>query len=151
MLGLALLSCIIQWLTAKTELEKKDYYGQYIVDRDYFPGTQADWQYDHFRFEIRHDDNIYFYVTDQAKILKTYKGKITTTKPYNSERLVINMEPPGHHIMANNPTTYRDAWGFYLVFNSPKFSNVYFKKGRWKPKGQSAFQKNPAQSISFLQ
>jgi hypothetical protein len=36
--GLALLSGTVQWLKAKTELKKKDYYGHYIVNRDYFPG-----------------------------------------------------------------------------------------------------------------
>jgi hypothetical protein len=39
------------------------------------------------------------------------------------------MEQPTHHIMTSNPTTYRSAWSFYLVFYSPKFNNVYFKKG----------------------
>jgi hypothetical protein len=131
--GLALLSSISQWLTAKTLLEKKDYYGAYIVNRDYFPGRQADWQYESFRFEIKENDSIYFHVTDKEKILKTYPGKITTTQSHASERLIINMEQPTHHIMTSNPTTYRSAWRFYLVFYSPKFNNVYFKKGQWKP------------------
>ena len=131
--GLFILGTIIRLLTDKKELEKKDYYGEYIVNRDYFPGKQADWQYDNFRFEIKDNDSIYFYVTDKEKILKTYRGTITTTKPYSSERLIINMEQPTHHIMTSNPTTYRSAWSFYLVFYSPKFNNVYFKKGQWKP------------------
>lgn len=132
-LGLVMLSAIVQWLTTKTILKKKDYYGQYIINRDYFPGRQADWQYNSFRFEIKENDSIYFYVTDKEQILKVYKGTITTTKPYSSERLIINMEQPTYHIMASNPTTYRSAWSYYLVFYSPKFNNVYFKKGRWKP------------------
>ncbi len=131
--GLALLSGTVQWLTAKKELKKKDYYGQYIVNRDYFPGKQADWQYENFRFEIKDNDSIYFYVTNKEKILKTYHGTITTTMPYSSERLILNMEKPIHHIMSSDPTTYRSAWSFYLVFYSPKFNNVYFKKGQWKP------------------
>ena len=49
-----------------------------------------------------------------------------------SERLIIKMEQPTHHIMTSNPTTYRSARSFYLVFYSPKFNNVYFKKGQWK-------------------
>ncbi|TAE89990.1 MAG: hypothetical protein EAY81_01375, partial [Bacteroidetes bacterium] len=125
----------IQWLTAKTELKKKDYYGQYIVNRNYFPGIQADWQYNHFRFEIKENDSIYFYLTDKEKILKTYVGTITTTyrSQYSSARLIINMEQPTHHILTSNPTTYRSTWSFYLVFDSPKFNNVFFKKGQWKP------------------
>jgi hypothetical protein len=132
-LGLAVFSGTVQTLTAKKELEKTDYYGEYIINRDYFPGRQADWQYDNFRFEIKDNDSIYFYVTDKEKILKTFHGTISTVKPWSSERLLIKMEQPTHHIMTSNPTTYRSAWSFYLVFYSPKFNNVYFKKGQWKP------------------
>lgn len=133
--GLVLLLSIVRWLTAKTELEKKDYYGEYVINRNYFPGRQTDWQYECFRFEIRKNDSIYFYVTEKEKILKTYRGTIKTTSPnqHSSERLIINMEQPTHHIMTSNPTTYRSAWSFYLVFYSPKFNNVYFKRGKWKP------------------
>lgn len=133
LIGLFILGTIIRLLTDKKELEKKDYYGEYIVNRNYFPGKQADWQYDNFRFEIKENDSIYFHVTDKEKILKTYRGSITTTKPYSSERLIIKMEQPTHHIMTSNPTTFRSAWSFYLVFYSPKFNNAYFKKGKWKP------------------
>jgi hypothetical protein len=132
-IGLVVFSMTINWLTSKTELEKKDYYGQYIVNRDFFPGKQADWQYENFRFEIKENDSIYFYVTDKEKILKTYRGTITTTGSYVSKRLIVNMEQPTNHILKSNPTTYRSTWSFILVFYSPKFNNVYFKKGEWKP------------------
>lgn len=133
-LGLFLLLGTIKWLTSKTELYKENYYGQYIVNREYFAGRQADWQYDHFRFEIKENDSIYFYQTDKEKILKVFAGTITTTNrsQYSSARLIINMTQPTHHILTSNPTTYRSAWSFYLVFNSPNFKNVYFKKGQWK-------------------
>jgi hypothetical protein len=131
--GIFVFLICIRFLTDKKELDKEDYYGEYIINRDYFPGKQADWQYNNFRFEITENDSIYFHVTDKEKILKTYQGTITSTKQYISERLIINMEQPTNHIMKNNPTTYRSAWNFYLVFYSPKFNNVYFKKGHWKP------------------
>lgn len=131
--GLALLSGIVQWLTSKTELDKDDYYGEYVINRDYFKGKQTDWQYNHFRFEITDKDSIFFYVTDKEKILKTYRGKIKTTTPHSSARLIIEMEQPTHHILTTNPTTYRSAWDFYLVFKSPKFHNLFFEKGKWKP------------------
>lgn len=130
---LVLAAQIMRWLTAKTVLEKKDYYGEYTVNRDYFRGKQSDWQYEHFRFEIKQNDSIYFYVTDGATVLKTYRGNITTTKPDHSERLIIHMEQPTHHIIMDNPTIYRKAWSFYLVFHSPLFYNIYFKKEKWKP------------------
>lgn len=133
LIGLVVLSLTIHTLTAKKELEKKDYFGEYVIDRNYFKGKHANWQYNNFSFEIRQDDKIYFYVTDKDKILKTYKGTISTLTPYSSERLVINMEQPTIHIMKSNPTIYRSAWSFYLVFHSNKFNNMYFKKGTWKP------------------
>lgn len=131
--ALILISITIQFFTKKKELKKEDYYGHYVINRDYFSGKQADWQYDNFRFEIKENDSIYFYVTDKQKILKTYRGTIKTSQPYRSERIIINMENQTHHIMSSNPTTYRSAWSFYLVFYSQKFNNVYFKKGKWEP------------------
>jgi len=131
-LGLILLAGITRKLTSKTELEKNDYYGEYVINRDYFKGKQTDWQYNHFRFEITDKDSIFFYVTDKEKILKIYRGTIKTISPYSSARLTIEMEQPTHHILASNPTTYRSAWGFYLVFKSPKFYNMFFEKSTWK-------------------
>ncbi len=131
--GLVIVSSILRFLTSKTVLDKDDYYGTYVINRSYFPGKQSDWQYNSFRFEIKENDSIYFYHTDGEKILKVYKGTISTVTPSNnSDRLVIKMDKPTHHILEGNPTTYRSAWSFYLVFNSAKFNNVFFKKGTWK-------------------
>jgi hypothetical protein len=140
-LGIILLGIVVliiltrglQKMFSQKELDKKDYYGQYIVNRNYFPGKQSDWQYNNFRFEIKRNDSIYFYVTDKERILKTFRGTISTVKPFSSQILVISMEQPTNHIVASNPTIYRSAWDFYLVFYSSKFNNVYFKKGEWKP------------------
>ncbi|GEO07462.1 hypothetical protein AAE02nite_51260 [Adhaeribacter aerolatus] len=133
-IGLVVLVSALNWLTSKTELDKEDYYGEYVINRDYFKGKQTDWQYNHFRFEITDQDSIFFHVTDKEKILNTYRGTVRTTNPinYHSDRLIIVMEKPTHHILTSNPTTYRSAWSFYLVFNSPKFHNVFFEKGKWK-------------------
>jgi hypothetical protein len=130
-IGLAIVSGITQKLNAKILLEKKDFYGQYIVDKSFFPGKQSDWQYKHLWFDIKNDDSIYFYAIDDTNNLTTYKGIITTIKRFSSERLNIHMIKPTHHILTSNPTIYRDTKSFYLVFNSPKFGNVFFKKGNW--------------------
>lgn len=130
---LVTLTKMLQALISKEILVKKDYCGQYIINRNYFPGKQSDWQYNNFRFEIKDNDSIYFYVTDKERIVKTFRGTISTIKRNNSERLVIKMEQPTHHILASVHTMYRSTWDFYLVFYSSKFNNVYFKKGEWKP------------------
>lgn len=124
---------IVGTLAQKKVLEKSDFYGEYIVDLSYFRGKQANWQYNNFRFEIKTNDSIYFYVTESGIIKQTYKGKISTVAPYKSARLVIEMNKPNHHILTTNPTIYRESWGnFFMVFNSPKYHNMYFRKGEWK-------------------
>ncbi len=132
MILLWILSAVLQPFYTKKVLDKSDFYGEYVIDRNYFSGKQADWQYNNFRFEIKENDSIYFYVTDGKIINETYKGTITTLSPYQSARLVIEMEKPIHHILTTNPTIYRELWDFFMVFNSPKFHNMYFRKGKWK-------------------
>jgi len=128
-----IITVTIQTLTAKKVLKKKDFYGQYIIDKNFFKGKQADWRYNSFRFEIKQNDSIYLYVMDKGRILETFGGTITSSKTYHSAVLAINMQQPTHHIMAGNPTIYRNTWSFYLVFDSPKFGNMFFKKGQWSP------------------
>ncbi|MFK8060199.1 MAG: hypothetical protein AB8B78_08930 [Polaribacter sp.] len=131
-IGLFILSEILSPFYEKKVLEKSDFYGEYIIDRNYFSGKQADWQYNNFRFEIKENDSIYFYVTDGKIINEIYKGKFSTRKTYTSERPKFEMVKPNHHILTTNPTVYREIWDFILVFDSPKFSNMYFRKGKWK-------------------
>jgi len=126
-----LLSFVMQPLTTKIVLDKDDYYGSYVIDTTYFDPIQAKWQYDHFRFEIKRNNSIYFYVTEKETILRTYKGTIETHKPFTSEVLSIQMEQPTHHILTYQPTIWRDVWDFTLAFKSPKFSNLYFIKGKY--------------------
>lgn len=102
-IAIGILSSIINYLTSPKTLNKSDYYGEYVIKRDFFKGKQSDWQYNHFRFEIKENDSIYFYYTENEKILKTIRGKISTVKPYNSARLVIKMDST-FHILETNPT-----------------------------------------------
>ena len=131
-IGFIIIMSIISTLSKKKVLEKSDFYGEYTIDRNYFSGKQADWQYNNFQFEIKENDSIYFYVTDGERINETYKGTISTLAPYKSARLVIEMEKPTHHILTSNPTIYREAWDFFMVFKSPRFHNMYFRKGKWE-------------------
>ncbi|GAA4905314.1 hypothetical protein [Mucilaginibacter defluvii] len=123
---------VTERLTAKVKLTRNDYYGEYVIGRAFFPGIWADWQYNSFRFEIKKNDSVYFFVTDKERLIKTYKGKISTVNPYGSERLIIQMDKPGHHVLNANPTVYRSRTGFYLVFNSPRYKNMFFIKAKWK-------------------
>ncbi len=117
----------------KTEIEKDDIYGEYIINRNKCPGKQADWQYNHYRFKITEDNKIYFYITEKENIVKTIQGTIDIKKSYGpSPILKIYFNEPRFHIIKENPTLYREIWTFYYVFNSDKFGNMFFTKGKWK-------------------
>ncbi|WP_286834510.1 hypothetical protein [Sphingobacterium sp. UBA7038] len=121
------LSQFFQWITSPKILKKEDYYGTYHIKRDLFPG-KADWQYNSYNFVIKDNDSIYFNVVSAGKVSKVYKGKIETVCPYQSARLKLWMDFPAHHILASDPTVYRSPLGFYLVFYSSKYNNVFFEK-----------------------
>lgn len=134
--GIALIvtaSLVIRKISDPVVLEKADFYGEYVIDRRYFSGINADWQYDHIRFEITEEDSIFVHLTDKEKILKTIPGTIETLDQYISARLRIHLQEPGHHIFTEDPTIYRSAFGFRLVLRSPQYHNVFFRKGKWKP------------------
>ncbi len=122
------LSQFFQWITSPKILKKEDYYGTYHIKRDLFPGKQADWQYNSYNFVIKDNDSIYFNVVSAGKVSKVYKGKIETVCPYHSARLKLWMDFAAHHILASDPTVYRSPLGFYLVFYSSKYNNVFFEK-----------------------
>lgn len=127
------LGILIDELNEKKILDKEDYHGKYIIDRRFFKGKESDWQYNSYRFEITDDDSIFFHCTQGSKILQTYRGRIGVTQSYQSARLIIEMPLPTYHVLESNPTIYRSAWNFYLVFNSKHYHNMYFRKGKWKP------------------
>ncbi len=129
---LLLILFLLSPLWTKVELAPKDYHGTYVIDRSFYPGKQADWQYNHFRFEVLPSDSILFYETEGAKIAAAYCGRVSWPAGYISARMRLNMDSPTHFIVASNPTTHRFIWSFRLVFATSKFGNVAFKKGKWK-------------------
>jgi len=106
---LVITSFLLRPFFTKKVLDRQDYYGDYIIDRDFFKGHNADWQYNSFRFTITPQDSIFFHITEGASVLETHKGIIKTVKPTSSHRLIVEMEDPGHHVLQSNPTTYRDV------------------------------------------
>ena len=112
-------------------LEKNDFYGEYVVDRDFFSGKNADWQYSRYRFEIKENDSLYFYLIDEGKVLSTYVVAVQEVISYSSARLKVVKNTPSYHVLNSNPTIYREAWGFYMVLNSPFYGNMFFRKGGW--------------------
>jgi hypothetical protein len=124
---------VITFLNSNTRVTAGKIYGNYIIDRSKYPGKQADWQYNHYRFKITEDNKIFFYITEKENIIKTIEGKVEFTEYGYSPHLKIHINEPRFHILKENPTLYREIWSFYYVFESEKYKNVFFTKGNWKP------------------
>lgn len=121
-------------------LTQQDIYGDYIIDRDKFPGKQADWQYDNFKFSITENDQLIFKarIYDNVWNLDTVKVSYSSgyydleKEQYCNRKLRVHSDSTTHHIIMDNPTLYRRSFNrFYYVFESKKFGNVFFKKGEW--------------------
>ncbi len=132
-ISIPFLMILISIFTDKKEIEKDDIYGTYVINRDKCAGKQADWQYNHYRFEIKEDNTIIFYITDGKKIIKEIKGTVEVKEYFTpSPHLKINFAEPRFHVIKDNPTLYREVWSFYYVFCSEKYGNMFFSKGNWK-------------------
>ena len=131
-IGLVLFVTVLHLIFDTKEVTKEDVYGEYIIDRTKFAGRQADWQYEHYRFEITKQDSFLFHITDNERIIKTYRGTAYFLPAYKIARLVLSVDTPRNHIIENEPTLYRNRFSFYYVFKSPKFGNVFFTKDRYK-------------------
>jgi hypothetical protein len=131
--GLIALLATISFFTSKSNPNKADIYGEYVIDRTKFPGREADWQYNHFRFEITKDNRFVFHQTENENVVKTWQGSVEFLPDYKLPRIILTVDSPQHHIIEDCPTLYRTTWSFYYVFHSPKFGNVFFRKEKWKP------------------
>ena len=131
--GLIILSISFRLLRQKKKLTRNDIYGEYIIDRSKFGKNQANWQYNHFRFEITKQNELVFIETEKDTILKMSKVDISFLDTYRQPRINLHVDSARHHLIQENPTLYRTVWSFYYVFHSSKFGNVFFKKGKWKP------------------
>jgi 4-amino-4-deoxy-L-arabinose transferase-like glycosyltransferase len=120
-------------LTEKMQVEQNDYYGEYVVDLEKYPGKQANWQYNHYRFKISKDNKIHLFKTDGDKILHEYIARVTFNNDFSNSRLRIKTSAPRPHIFKTQPTLYRTVWSYYLTFDSTNYGRMFFKKGEWEP------------------
>ncbi|WP_276979026.1 hypothetical protein [Flavobacterium filum] len=121
-------------------LTQKDIIGNYVIDKDKFPGKQADWQYDNFKFTINENDELIFKSRIYDNVWKSDTVKISYStgyydlgkEEYCNRKIRVHSDSTSHHIIKDNPTLYRQSFGqFYYVFKSEKFGNVFFKRGKW--------------------
>ena len=107
-------------------LTKADIIGNYRVDTSFFPGINAKWQYDHYKFKITPTDSIYFYVTNKDTILKTFKCKLKYSS--GPPDLWTIQNDATYHVIKNLPTLFRGHNKFYYVFHSDFYGNMFFRK-----------------------
>lgn len=121
-------------------LTQKDIIGNYVIDKNKFPGKQADWQYENFKFTITENEKLIF----KSRIYDDFWKSDTVTISYSTgyydldkeeycnRKIKIHSDSTSHHIISDNPTLYRQNFGrFYYVFESEKFGNVFFRKEKW--------------------
>ena len=137
---LILLAITIGKIMQPIIIKNSDIYGEYIIDKTKFEGKQAEWQYENFKFKITESDELIFESKIYGNKWKSEKVKVTYSsgyfddnkKEYCNRKIRINSDSTNSHIIQDNPTLYRKSFGFYYVFKSAKFGNVFFKKGKWK-------------------
>ncbi len=119
---------IIGFINSKTEVDKKDIYGTYVIDKEMFKGKNADWQYEHFSFEITKNNDFIFYEYNNNRVKSVHKGKVDFVEGYTSPHIRIVDLKPDHQVVEKEPLLVRNKWNFYYVFKSKKFGNMFFIK-----------------------
>lgn len=119
---------VIGFINSPTKVGKKDIYGTYIIDKSMFKGKNADWQYQHFSFEITKNDDFIFYEYYNNKTKSVHKGKVDFVEGYTSPHIRIVNLKPDHQVVEKEPLLVRNKWNFYYVFKSEKFGNMFFIK-----------------------
>jgi hypothetical protein len=107
-------------------LTKADIIGDYLIDTNFFTGTNAKWQYGHYRFTITPTDTIIFYITNKDTIVKTFKEKIVYSSGPPDLWKVEN--DTAYHVIKYSPTLFRGHNKFYYVFKSDHYGNMFFRK-----------------------
>jgi hypothetical protein len=121
------LGSIAGYYRTPIRLTKQDIVGEYRIDKTFFPGTNANWQYDHYKFYITDKDSMFFVILKEKEIPRTFYKHIIKYSDGPPDLWSIVADST-HHILKNQPTLYRGHDKFYYVFHSDKFGNMFFRK-----------------------
>ncbi len=113
-------------LYAHYPITKERVVGLYQIDASFYPGENADWQKEHFSFEINEKDEFLFHEKLKDGNVKTIKGKVVWFRRSPPMLFRIDIEH-AHPLVDEYPTLYRGNRKFYYVFDS-KFGNMFYRK-----------------------
>ena len=114
------------WFFSLTTVNKSKIIGRYEVDTTFYPGVNANWQQQHYRFEVRPHSQFAFFERLADGSEKMYLGNITWANE-KTEKWSISMDID-HHVVPLHPVLYRERFGFYYVFKTKKYGNMFFRK-----------------------
>jgi len=120
------LSAIKAKIESPISLTKKQIIGDYRIDKNFYSGKNANWQYDHYRFTITAEDSLYFYITNKDTVIKTFKEKIKYSS--GPPDLWTIETHTNYHVIKYPPTLFRGHHKFYYVFLSDIYGNMFFRK-----------------------
>ncbi len=111
---------------------RTDLIGVYRVDRDMYPGPQANWQYEHHRILITEQDSLILEILKNGKVLKRF-ARAFEPVPVSGLRhfrwqFADDNDSLYHHIIATEPIMIRSHSSFYYVFPSNRYGNMFLRK-----------------------
>ena len=119
-------SVISDHYRAPIRLTKSEIIGDYRIDTNFYKGTNAKWQYEHYKFTISPNDSIYFFVINKDTVKKMFKGKLKYSSGPPDLWTIQSMTT--YHVIKYPPILYRGHNKFYYVFKSDIYGNMFFRK-----------------------
>lgn len=117
---------VVLAIYAHYPITKERIIGVYQIDTSFYPGLNANWQKEHFHFEITKDDQFLFYEKLKDGSYKTIRARVEWYRdsPPILFRIALIEE---HPLIDQYPALYRGNREFYYVFQS-KFGNMFYRK-----------------------
>lgn len=125
---IVVVSIILDSTPKYRRVSPSDVYGTYRIDRKFYPGKNADWQYKNIDFTITGNDRLVLMEFDDKGIMNQYTGKLTWSDTETRRALWSAKLAKKHHLRLESPILYRSYFHFYYVIRSDKYGNMFFRR-----------------------
>ena len=117
---------IIAHFNKPIQLKQEDICGDYRIDTNFYPGANARWQYNKYRFTITNKDSLLLHAYDiYGRQQSTYGYKIRHS---NRHFGTWSADSAKHHLLYHSPILYRSHSSYYYVLKSTRYGNMFFRK-----------------------